>query len=219
MSSLFVVSNSEGELILTSAGYVLVAVIVFSLFALIAACGKRERGVSAKQIAFSAAAVALAIVTSYIKLIHMPMGGSATLCSMLFLVLIGYWYGPAVGIMAGLAYGCVDFILNPYIVSLPQVLVDYPLAYGALGISGFFSHKKNGLLTGYIAGVLGRYFFATLSGVIFFGMYAPENMGALGYSLAYNGGYLGAEAAITIVLLLIPAVRKAMAQVKTQALA
>ena len=79
---------------------------------------------------------------------------------------------------------------------------------------GFFCNKKNGLITGYIVGVLGRYFFAILSGVIFFGMYAPETMSPLVYSATYNGGYLGAEAAMTLVLLAIPAVRRGLAYVK-----
>ena len=46
---------------------------------------------------FSAAALALGFITSYVKIIDMPWGGSVTLCSMLFITLIGYWYGPKVG--------------------------------------------------------------------------------------------------------------------------
>ena len=54
------------------------------------------------------------------------------------------------------------------------MLVDYIFAFGALGLSGLFSKSKNGLVKGYIAGVLGRYFFAFLSGMIFFGAYAAD---------------------------------------------
>ena len=68
-------------------------------------------------------------------------------------------------------------------------------------------------MPGYIAAVIGRYFFAVLSGIVFFGAYAPE-VGILSnawlYSLAYNGIYIGAEAAVTIVILQIPAVKKAI---------
>ena len=162
-------------------------------------------------------ALALAVVCSQIKLFRLPTGGSITLISMLFVVLIGYWYGPVVGLLAGVTYGLLRLILGPYIVSLPQMLVDYPLAFGALGISGFFSDKKNGLLIGYIAAVLGRFFFAVLSGVIFFGMYAPEGMNPLLYSISYNGFYLCAEGLLTLILLAVPAVRKAMMSVKLQA--
>ena len=112
--------------------------------------------------------IALAMVTSYIKVWEMPMGGSVTLLSMLFICLIGYWFGPRYGLITGIAYGILQFVVDPYMVSLPQVLFDYPLAFGALGLSGFFSDKKYGLQTGYVAGVLGRFVFSTLSGVIFF---------------------------------------------------
>lgn len=88
---------------------------------------------------------------------------------MLFLVLIGYWYGLRAGLMTAIAYGFLQLVSDPYIISIPQMLVDYIFAFGALGLSGLFSKSKNGLVKGYIAGVLGRYFFAFLSGMIFFG--------------------------------------------------
>lgn len=208
--------TSEGGL--TTAGYVLVAVVFFALLLLISKIGSRGRKkVNAKVLAFSAAAIALAFVTSFIAVFHMPMGGSVTLFSMLFVTLIGYWYGPSIGIMGGVAYGLLQLIQDPYIVSLPQMLVDYIFAFGALGLSGFFSNAKHGLLKGYIAGVIGRFIFAVLSGVIFFGQYAPKGMNPFIYSVSYNGAYIAAEAAITIIVLLIPAVSKALAQVKNQA--
>lgn len=167
-----------------------------------------------KQLVFSAAAIALAEVASMIKLFEMPMGGSVTLLSMLFIVLVGYWFGPSAGLMTGAAYGLLQFIMEPVFYTIPQVLTDYPLAFGALGLSGFFHKQKHGLIIGYIAGVCGRYFFSFLSGVIFFASYAPDTMAAPLYSLAYNGSYLGAEAAITLVLIALPPVSKALAQVK-----
>ncbi len=167
---------------------------------------------------FAAMAIALATVASFLKVMDMPMGGSVTLFSMLFVSLIGYWYGPAVGIMAGVAYGILQFVVGPYVFSIAQVIVDYPLAFGALGLSGFFKDKKYGMITGYAVSVLGRYFFAFLSGYIFFGIYAPEGWNAVLYSLAYNGAYLGAEALLTIIVLSVPPVRKALDKVKVMAL-
>ena len=100
------------------------------------------------------------------------------------------------------------------------MITDYLLAFGALGLSGLFSNKKNGLIKGYIAGVLGRYFFAFLSGLIFFASYAEgSGMSAPVYSLAYNGSYLGCEAAMTLIVLAVPAVNKAFARVKQMAIA
>lgn len=172
---------------------------------------------TAHQLVFSAAAMALAIVTSMIKLFEMPLGGSVTLCSMLFIVLIGYWYGPKAGLMTGFAYGLLQFVLSPIFYSIPQMIVDYPLAFGALGISGFFSKKKYGLQLGYIVAVLGRLLFAWFSGVLFFASYAEgTGMSVPVYSLAYNGSYLGVEGAVTLAILCIPSVSNALKQVKLQ---
>lgn len=157
--------------------------------------------------------IALAMVTSYIKVWEMPMGGSITLMSMLFICLIGYWFGPKYGLLAGAAYGLLQFIVDPYMLTIPQVILDYPLAFGALGLSGFFSNRKYGLQIGYFAGVLGRFLCSTLSGVIFFASFAPKGMNPWAYSAMYQGGYLGAEAVITLVIISIPPVAKALKQV------
>ena len=205
---------------LTGLGYG--ALVALMLILLVLACyvtgGKTK--FKTKHLVFSAAAMALAMITSFLKLFEAPMGGSVTLFSMLFICCIGYWYGLRTGIMTGVAYGLLQLISDPYIISLPQMITDYLLAFGALGLSGIFCNKKNGLVKGYIVGVLGRYLFAFLSGLIFFGMYAEgTGMSAPVYSLAYNGSYLGCEAAITLIVLAIPAVNKAFAQVKEMAVA
>ena len=204
------------------AGYVLLVVIILALLIVGAALSGRGKRFTAKQIAFSGVAIALGSVTSMIKLFEFPMGGAMTLFSMLFVTLVGYWYGTRMGITAAVAYGLLQLILGPYIINPVQPIVDYILAFGALGLSGVFSKSKNGLVKGYILGVIGRYFFAFLSGVIFFSSSAAEYgftgfFGPALYSLVYNGIYIGAEAAITLVLLAIKPVRNAMASVKVMA--
>ena len=205
---------------LTGLGYG--ALVALMLVLLILACyltGDKAK-LKTKHLVFSAVAMALAMITSFLKLFEAPMGGSVTLFSMLFICCIGYWYGLRTGIMTGVAYGLLQLISDPYIISLPQMITDYILAFGALGLSGIFCNKKNGLVKGYIVGVLGRYLFAFLSGLIFFGMYAEgSGMSAPVYSLAYNGSYLGCEAAITLIVLAIPAVNKAFVRVKQMAVA
>lgn len=170
-----------------------------------------------KKLVYSAMGIALALVTSYFKLWNMPMGGSVTLLSMLFISLIGYWFGAKYGIVTGAAFGILQFIINPYMLSVPQVLLDYPLAFGALGLSGFFHNHKNGLQIGYVVGVLGRFVFSTLSGVVFFASYAPEGMNPWVYSIAYQGSYLGAEAVLTLIIISLPPVARALKLVKVQA--
>ncbi len=171
-----------------------------------------------KQLTFSALAIALAIVVStIIKLPSLPNGGSITLFSMLIISMVGYCYGPAVGFIAAVAYGVLQFIIEPYFVHPMQVLLDYPLAFGALGISGFFSKKKNGLIYGYILGILGRLFFHEVSGLIFYTTYAgnlQDNIAAISVVLLYNASYVLTEGVMTLILLAFPAVRNMLEKVK-----
>lgn len=212
----------DGSIRLTTIGILLVLLVIFLLIVAAAMFrhkkAEKKAALTTKQLVFSSVAIALAMVCSMIKFANLPMGGSCTLCSMLFIVLIGYWYGPSVGIMTAVAYGLLQFVMEPIFYTLPQMLTDYPLAFGALGLSGFFSGKKYGLQLGYLVGVLGRYVFAVISGVIFFGSYAPEGTPALLYSLGYNASYLAPEALVTLILISVPAVSKAIAQVKKTAL-
>lgn len=205
---------------LTGLGYG--ALIAIMLLVLLLGCvignpaGKRK--LSTRQLVFCAMSIALAMVTSLIKLADMPMGGSVTLFSMLFICLAGYMYGLRSGLMAAIAYGFLQLIIDPYIISIPQMLTDYIFAFGALGLSGAFANKKHGLIWGYLLGVLGRYFFTFLSGMIFFGSYAASyNMSAPIYSLIYNGAYIGAEALLTVIVIALPPVAKGLLRIRNMA--
>ena len=216
-----VVVNDWGETtyVPTTLGNICLIVIILALL-FGAACFIRQKSkkLSVKQMAFCAVAIALGTVLSNIKVFSFPTGGSITLLSMLIICLPGYWFGLGAGVLTGVAYGVLQMLVDPYILFPAQLIVDYLLAFGALGLSGLFSKHKSGLIPGYIAAVLGRYLFAVLSGWIFFGMYAWEGWNPLPYSLAYNAIYIFAEAAVTIVILVLPPVKKAMEIVKKQTL-
>lgn len=175
---------------------------------------RRNRILTVTQLTCCAAAIALGTLLSNIKLFHFPTGGSITLLSMLVICLPGYWFGLGAGVMTGIAYGILQMLIDPYILFPAQLIIDYLLAFGALGLSGLFSNAKNGLFKGYLAGILGRYMFAVLSGWIFFGMYAWEGWAPLPYSLIYNGIYIFSEAAVTLVILSLPPIKKALLQIK-----
>ena len=212
----------DGSVRMTAPGIAIV-IAVIALLIIIAAIVRQRKSakkmvLTTKQLVYSAVAIALAVVCSMIKFANLPMGGSVTLFSMLFITLIGYWYGPYVGIMTAVAYGLIQFVMEPIFYTLPQMLLDYPLAFGALGLAGFFAGKKHGLQIGYVAGVLGRYVFSVISGVIFFGSYAPEGTPAIIYSLGYNATYLVPEAVVTLILICLPPVARALGQVKKSAL-
>lgn len=225
----FFLNQEDGYYSLTTAGMIAFLVIIAVLVLLTAFFKKKEdvkqenaKSFSAKQLVFSAAALALGFVTSYIKIIDMPWGGSVTLCSMLFVTLIGYWYGPKIGLTAGFAYGILQFIQGggDFILSPMQVCMDYILAFAALGLSGFCSRTKNGLIKGYLLAILVRGLFHTIGGYLYWMEYMPESFPkslSFLYPFAYNYAYLLVEALITIVILLLPPVKNAMTRVKAMA--
>ncbi len=195
------------ELGFTTVGYIafilLIAVFIIAAVVLSKKSMNRteQKKFDTKQLVFCAVSIALAMITSMFPIYSFPFGGSVTLFSMFFICFIGYLYGPSAGLCTGLAYGILQLVIKPYIYFPIQVLVDYPLAFGALGLSGFFWKSKFGLIKGYLVGVFGRFFFSVLSGWLFFGEYAWDGWAALPYSLAYNGAYIFTEAAVTILLL------------------
>ena len=214
--------TSEGGL--TTAGYVITVIAGIILFlAAIWFAGKHseKHKMTTRQLVFCAVAMALAFVTSYLKVFTLPWGGSVTLCSMLFIVLIANWYGVGTGITAGLAFGILQFIQEPYVLSFFQVCCDYIFAFAALGVAGFFAKQKHGLLKGYIAAVIARGFFHSLGGYLYWMSYMPDNFPkslTAVYPIVYNYSYLLAEGIITVIVISIPAVAKALAQVKKSAL-
>lgn len=217
----FMVTSDGG---LTTAGYAIAIIAGIVLFlAAIYFAGKHseKQKLTTRQLVFCAVAMALAFVTSYLKIFTLPWGGSVTLCSMLFIVLVANWYGIGTGITVGLAYGILRFIQEPYVLSFFQVCCDYILAFAALGVAGFFAKQNHGLLKGYIAAVIARGAFHALGGYLYWMSYMPENFPkslTAVYPIVYNYSYLVAEAIITVIVISIPAVAKALVQVKKAAI-
>ncbi len=213
--------TAEGGL--TALGYALCIAAVAVLFlgaGFLHGKKKTGRSMSAKQLAFCAMAMALAFVTSYIRLFHLPYGGSVTLMSMLFICLIGNWYGAKVGIMTGLAFGILQFLQEPYVLNFFQVCCDYILAFAGLGLAGLFWKSKNGLLKGYLLGIFARGAFHSLGGYLFWMSYMPENfpkaLSAV-YPIVYNFSFILAEGVLTVIVISLPPVSRALRMVKESA--
>jgi len=170
-----------------------------------------------KTLAISAILMALSVALGAMTLFRMPQGGSVTPFSMLPIFLAAYYFGVPRGLLVGAGVGLLNLLLNPYIVHPVQVLLDYPMAFAALALGGVLRHRKKiGMIAGYLLGVFCRYLVAVASGVIFFSAYAPENFNGLTWSLWYNLTYLGVEAAMTVVVLLVPVVRHTLEKLRVQ---
>ncbi len=215
--------------VLTPQGTVALIVLSFILLFIIGFSKKKgkdgkEKVFDVKQLTFSGIAIALAFVLSYVKIWHMPWGGSITLCSMLFVSLIGYWYGPKAGLTAGFIYGCLQFIQGggSYVLDPLQAGLDYFIAFTALGLTGFFRNlKKYPFEIGYIVAVLARGALHSLGGYLYWMDYMPDNfpesLKAI-YPIAYNYAYLLPEMILTLIVISLPAVKNALQRVKNLAL-
>lgn len=178
-----------------------------------------KNGISTRMVAEAGVMIALAKILSFIKLFEMPMGGSVTLASMAPILFFAIRWGWKKGLLVGLVYGLVDYLLGGYTVHPLQVLLDYPLAYMMLGFAGlqrasesdsFFSH-----LPSLILAVALRLAMHVLSGCVFYSTidfteagasltqaFTLSNMGAgFAYSLQYNGAFLGADFLLCLVVL------------------
>ena len=151
-----------------------------------------------------------------IKLYRFPFGGSVTLLSMLVITIPAWIYGPAIGTVSGLVYGLLQFVLGPAFISIPQILLDYVLAFSVMGVAGFVRNKKHSLVKGYAIAVIARWFIATLAGLAWVaaGSSAWEGWNPILYSMVYNGAYIFTEAAITLIIVMMPPVKNVINYVK-----
>lgn len=189
------------------------ALVITLLVALIRARKQEKRTLNGKDgvraIVYGALCVAMSFLLSYLKLFEMPQGGSITLCSILPVAIYANWFGTRNGIIAGLALGLLQFIQKPIAVHWLQPILDYPLAFACFGLAGLF--PKN-LPLGIIVGGIGRILFSTVSGAVFFAEYAWEGFNPWIYSFIYNFISLGPDAAICVVVAVLPPVKRAIAR-------
>lgn len=158
-----------------------------------------------KMMSVGAMCIALSSVLSMIKLMEMPSGGSITPASMLPMMLFSYIYGTLPGLTLGAIYGFLQFLIGgtSWFLSVPQMLMDYPLAFAMIGLAGLFRrlpNEKLGLTLGVVVASLGRFIMAVLAGLIFWTDLTGGLWPAIVYSLGYNGAYMSVECVICVVL-------------------
>jgi thiamine transporter len=144
----------------------------------------------------AALAAALALALSYLRLWHMPQGGSVSLENVPILIFALRW-GLKAGLGAGAVAGLLQLILGGYVVHPLQALLDYPLAFGVLGLAALTPRP---LWLGLTLGTFLRLVCHVLSGVVFFASYAPEGTNVWLYSTVYNGSYMLPNLGLSIIL-------------------
>ncbi|MEG2561668.1 MAG: energy-coupled thiamine transporter ThiT [Clostridia bacterium] len=153
----------------------------------------KEKKMSSRAVAYGAVCIALSFALSYIRIFKLPQGGSITLVSLLPLMLYSYMFGIKKGVIAGLIYGVMQAIQDPWIIHPAQFLLDYPIAFGMIGLTGIFHDldicKKYPivqLILGGIVAVTLRYFSHVMSGIFAFAIYADMGFSAVAWGFFYN---------------------------------
>ncbi len=156
-----------------------------------------EKGFETKHIAYAAVCISMSFALSYIKLFAMPQGGSVTLASLLPLMLYSYMFGVRKGVFAGFIYGILQAVQDPWILHPAQFLLDYPVAFAAIGVCGMFRNigkfKKMPQVSFTLGAIVAsclRFISHVFSGVFAFSEFAFDSAGnpmnAWIYSLGYN---------------------------------
>lgn len=160
--------------------------------------------------------VALSAVLQMIPLISLPNGGTVTLAAMAPIVLASLRHGPRWGLLTAFVASLVQMLLGG--ISSPPtetigwfflvVLLDYVLAYTVLGLAPVFAalfgkKRRAGIVVGSTAVVALRFLCHFLSGVLIWGVYAPQGSPVWLYALLYNGSYMLPECVITTVVVYV----------------
>lgn len=164
-----------------------------------------------RRLAETAVMLALATILSELAVIKLPYGGSVTFFSQVPMIAISYRYGIKWGAFAGVVSGVIQMLLGlgnfSYVSGIVAYLIlifaDYIIAFGSLGFGGMFRNKiKNPAVSLALGGAIVtiiRFICHFISGVTIWGDYTNGSMGAVWYSLTYNGSYMLPELIITIV--------------------
>ncbi len=166
-----------------------------------------------RRLTETAVMLALATALSYIQIYTLPMGGSITLFSQVPIIIIGYRYGVKWGCFTGILHGILQMLLQglgnfAYVKGIFAYLVlifmDYVFAFMSLGLGGGLFKKtiKNqavALGCGAFAGSALRLLCHFISGITIWGEYADGWKSVWIYALAYNGSFMGVEAAISVI--------------------
>ena len=154
--------------------------------------------------------LAMALVLNYLSKVifaNMPNGGSVSL-AMFPILFYAHRWGVGRGLLIGFAYGTLDMLLDGgYAWGWQSILLDYLVAYTALGLGGLFKGKAWGIFPGIAAGCLGRFAVHYISGVTIYRILVPTEVEGFGvfadphlYSLVYNGVYMLPNMIIAMVI-------------------
>lgn len=147
---------------------------------------------------FSGIALVLDLIAGLYSNVIWSMGGSISI-AMVPIFIMAFRWGLKGGIISGLVVGVIQILWAGQIFHPAQIIMDYPLAYGLVGVAGAYAKKVQNfegagkyyyLNLGIIIGGALRLITHILSGYIYFSEYTPDGFDALPWSIIYNMGYM-----------------------------
>lgn len=164
----------------------------------------RKYKFTTKSIARIGVTVAIAFVLHLIVLFRLPQGGTINLFAFLPIMLLGVMFGKEEGLTAGLIFGALELINDPFVINPIQFLLDYSLAAMPLGLVGIFgTDKKYKIFIGAVVAIALNLLSHTVSGAVFFGQYAPAGMNVWLYSIVYNLTTSGVDGLMNIIAIMV----------------
>jgi thiamine transporter len=183
-------------------------------------------GTRTRVLVESGLTIGLAYVLGRFILFKLPFGGSVSL-DMLPLLILALRRGPRAGIVSAAIYGVLNYTLDPVQIVYPlQFLLDYAVAYGLVGLAGLGAagwsraraagQSARAVFTTIVPfallGVVARFAAHFVSGMVYFGVYAPAGQPVWLYSLIYNGSYMlpSGIACIVLAVAILPTLERAV---------
>lgn len=115
-------------------------------------------------------ACALSLVLGYFPIFRLPEGGSISL-AMVPVVIVAMRNGLAAGIVTGVLSGVLQYFPDPFFVSPWQFLLDYPFAWGFLGLVGLVAKPgENGLLKSNLSKIIVSFLIVCVIGLGVYGL-------------------------------------------------
>jgi thiamine transporter len=165
-----------------------------------------ETKILAEIVVFAALSAVLYTIRPY----TLPYGGSVTLGSMVPVMWLSLRRGVRVGFVSGAIFGLaaliIDVMLLPYspITNPVQVVLEYPVAFGVLGLAGLF-HKKSAVfaILGVGISVVIKFLLHFIAGIVFWAWSVPSGWDPVVWSAVYNGSFILPEFIISGILIFI----------------
>jgi thiamine transporter len=156
---------------------------------------------------------ALSAVLYTIRPFTLPYGGSITLGSMVPTMWLSLRRGMRVGVIAGAIFGVLALFIDVLflgaaaVIATPlQAVLEYPVAFGLIGLTGMFYRKTVRLaIAGAALSTFLRFLVHYFVGVfVWYYVYAfPAGYGQYVWPAVYNGSFLSGEFIISAILLAI----------------